>query len=476
MLKDLNMKYDMVIKKNFAKYVIDNKAKLVQRNNSSRSDQENTKSIYAPAFNCNIENVSKCLKDRVVIKTSNQETLVPFVKLNIKVMQNNGCVLFSILFEESLLKFLPANENNFQELYVSFASTAVDNFLFLQFPETNLQIRTLLVSREDDLPRIFQEKSFYAIPIPHNFIQSSFSISKIGPPSPNKVDESISSLKTGKSIVKVEPNKQKSIISFLSKQKNIRYQKESYTSYEITLEEKTFDLFFHESNLEQMDKLRNQNYQNCTKTDDGYSVVGPTGDNIALKEIIINFEDIPRTMLTCSSFLVDKSNLGFLKDNGFSIDPMPIVEKLKEPLTGNSALSCPFPNCNIKLAKTGNSGVISHFLTHQDFKRVVMGQIKRHQDRKSVGANTCPFDQCKFTSWNQTEMEVHYGSHHHVGHIVFLQFSKANKWSTDPFVASGVLNENILSLVQCSHCYEVMTRQRLAIHIQVLRAASQQQK
>jgi len=470
------MKYDMVIKKNFAKYVIDNKAKLVQRTNNSRSDQENSKSIFAPAFNCNIENVSKCLKDRVLIKTSNQQTLVPFVQLNIKVMQDNGCVTFSILFEESLMKFLPDNENSFHKLFVSFASTAVDNFLFLQFPETNLQIRTLLVSREDDLPRIFLEKSFYAVPLPHNFIQSNFSVSKIGPPTPKKVLEPVSVLKTEKTIVKVQPKRQKSIISFLNQQKNIRYQKESYTSFEITLEQKHFDLFVHESNMDQMDKLKNQNFQKYSKTEEGYAVVGPSGDNIALKEIIINFEDIPRTMLTCSSFLVDKSNLGFLKDNGFRVDPMPMpIEETSQNQRDKTAISCPFPNCTTKIIPNPTGfGVITHFLTHQDFKRVVMGQIKRHQDRKSVGANTCPFDTCKFTSWNWAEMETHYGGFHHVGHIVFLQFSKANKWNTDLFTTLGVINENILSLVQCSHCYEVMTRQRLAIHIQVLKAASQQ--
>ena len=32
------------------------------------------------------------------------------------------------------------------------------------------------------------------------------------------------------------------------------------------------------------------------------------------------------------------------------------------------------------------------------------------------------------------------------------------------------------SLVQCSHCYEVMTRQQLGIHIQQLRAAGGQHR
>ena len=49
---------DMVIKKNFAKYVIDSKAKLVARG----SGDPLAKSIFAPAFPCTVSNVATTLR------------------------------------------------------------------------------------------------------------------------------------------------------------------------------------------------------------------------------------------------------------------------------------------------------------------------------------------------------------------------------------------------------------------------------
>ena len=49
---------DMVIKKNFAKYVIDNKAKLVARG----SGDPLAKSIFAPAFPCTVSNLATALR------------------------------------------------------------------------------------------------------------------------------------------------------------------------------------------------------------------------------------------------------------------------------------------------------------------------------------------------------------------------------------------------------------------------------
>ena len=135
--------YDMIIKKNFAKYVIDNKAKVIPRNSSL--DNEKQKVIVAPAFPCSVAGVQKCLKDRVSIKTTEGGSDVAYVKLDISIIQDNRNVAFAIIFEESLLQFLPPDLATYEKIFVSFASTAVDNFLFVQFLETNLQIRTLLV-------------------------------------------------------------------------------------------------------------------------------------------------------------------------------------------------------------------------------------------------------------------------------------------------------------------------------------------
>ena len=45
-----NVQYDMVIKKKFAKYVIDNKARLIERKPGVSIDNEKSKSIFAQAF------------------------------------------------------------------------------------------------------------------------------------------------------------------------------------------------------------------------------------------------------------------------------------------------------------------------------------------------------------------------------------------------------------------------------------------
>ena len=130
------------------------------------SPPEKQKVIAAPAFPCSVTGVRKCLMERISIKTTEGSSDVAYVKLDISIIQDNRNVAFAIVFEESLLQFLPQDLVKYEKIFVSFASTAVDNFLFVQFLETNLQIRTLLVSRETDLLRILKEKSFYALPLP----------------------------------------------------------------------------------------------------------------------------------------------------------------------------------------------------------------------------------------------------------------------------------------------------------------------
>ena len=82
--------YDMLIKKNFAKYVIDNKAKVVPRNSSL--DNEKQKVIAAPAFPCSVTGVRKCLKERVSIKTAEGDSDVAYVTLDISIIQDRWLI------------------------------------------------------------------------------------------------------------------------------------------------------------------------------------------------------------------------------------------------------------------------------------------------------------------------------------------------------------------------------------------------
>ena len=339
------------------------------------------------------------------VRTKLGQTGVPFVRVELSIEQDNRTVAFALLFEESLLSFLPGDAAAFSNLFVSFASTAVDNFLFLQFAETSLQIRTLLVSREDDISRVFREKSFYSVPLPfpQSWIQTlNFQITVIGgqtSSAPNLLSETSSSVDTPL------------LVTFTNQQKNIKYEKDNYHSFEINLEQKTFDIFFHKSNYDRIIALKDQNYLRSTKNDNNsYSVQSPAGnaENIQLKEIIINFDEIPRTILTCSSFLVEKSNLGFLRDNGFSIETLPappppqqtstsnlnhvVSSTLASAATSSQAIPCPFPSCGQRvLPASPQYAAIAHFLTHPDFKRVVEGQVRRHQDKKAVPQVTADF-------------------------------------------------------------------------------------
>merc|ERR1712096_316802 len=94
---------------------------------------------------------------------------------------------------------------------------------------------------------------------------------------------------------------------------------------------------------------------------------------------------------------------------------------------------------------------------------------KRIQEKKTWDQNACPFEQCDFSSFLFGDLVKHGGSVHKIGQIVFLQFSLANKWKIDSFKQIGFISTFISSLVQCSHCFEVMTRQQLASHIASLR-------
>ena len=447
--------YDMLIKKNFAKYVIDNKAKVVPRNSSL--DNEKQKVIVAPAFHCSVLGVQRCLKERVSIKTIEGGSDVPYAKLDISIIQDNRNVAFAIVFEESLLQFLPEDIVKYEKIFVSFASTAVDNFLFVQFLETNLQIRTLLVSRETDLLRILKEKSFYALPLPlpQTWIRAlNFQIGVISPKNVN--------LDTQPFVNKEELKLL--LVKFRNQEKKVCFSKENYLTFEIILDGIKFDLFFHQSSAEKTIFLREQNYLKSTKQDNGYSVERPNGELLFLRELVNNLEEIPKTILTCTSFIIEKSNSEFLKENGLSVTRM---DSVPPPAPKQVAIQCPFPQCVTSIQpEAENYAAISHFLTHADFKRVVEGQVRRHQERKGVTSSQCPFDNCPFTNWNWFEMERHYAGQHRVGHIVFLQFSKANKWEA---VMGSLVTEAVMALVQCSHCYEVMTRPQLATHIQELR-------
>ena len=467
----VDISYDMVIKKDFAKYIIDNKANLIKNDDF----HDKSKYIYAPALKCSVSDIDKSFKNRFLLKAEGRKVTKLFVVLDVLVTQDNRKVPFSIILESSLIQFLPGDMGSYNKLYASFASTTVDNFLFLHFKDSNFQIRTLLLSREQDIDRLFKEKTFFAIqkPYPQKWIENfSFSLNL-----------------SFKATLRESryPMSEPYTVSLLSERndKRLKFEKENYhvLLIEVNFVEysKNFFLYFHESDLEIKNQLlsplqesnSNRRSVDCVQTNTGLSLED-TNMSVQLTEVT-NLEDLPRKILVCSSFIVEEEVDKKFKSEGMGITnnpgSSPAVSSEREAPASPPSLSCPFPNCSSHVGSRTETA-ITHFLTHADFQRVIETQLKRHQAKNSQPSDICPFERCQFQSPDQKELEKHYGSFHQVGHIVFLQFSRANSWDTECFSRDGLITQHILTLVQCSHCFEVMTRLQLAHHVRALRTTS----
>ena len=461
--------YDMVIKKDFAKYIIDNKANLIKNDDY----HDKARYIYAPALKCNFCDLENSFKNRFLLKAESRPVSKLFVKLDVLVLQDNRKVPFSILFESSLIQFLPGDLVSYEKLYASFASTSVDNFLFLHFQDSNFQIRTLLCSRENDIDRLFKEKTFFAIqkPYPQKWIENlKFEINLSFQCSVRESRYPMSEVYTV-SVVKERPA--------------LQFEKENYHILLLEVNfvgfSKNYFLYFHESDLvvrkNLLSPLQESNSARrglvCVKTNTGLSIEDPSV-SVVLAEVT-SLEELPRRMLVCSSFIIEEETDQTMKTQGFNIsnnsESSGVMSSEPEPVLNPLTLSCPFPNCRGELAPSSEA-VIQHFLSHPDFQRVIENQLKRHQTKNSKPSNQCPFERCEFQSEAWSDLEKHYGAFHQVGHIVFLQFSRANSWDTESFSREGIITQHVVTLVQCSHCFEVMTRIKLAIHVRALRASN----
>ena len=157
----------MSIRPDFAKYMVDQKALPVAPFPTGQRTDPRTQCLLSPALQATLaspeQQEASVLQARLALPSPSLTTSRPVSILHLTV--RGSPVPFSLLFSPALRKFLPPGPSP-GPVTAGFASTAQDQFLFLQFQNTRVQIRALLLSKEGDLSRMFRETSFFSFPRP----------------------------------------------------------------------------------------------------------------------------------------------------------------------------------------------------------------------------------------------------------------------------------------------------------------------
>ena len=157
----------MSIRPDFAKYMVDQKALPVSPFPTGQRTDPRTQCLLSPALQATLaspdQQEASVLQARLALPSPSLTTSRPVSILHLTV--RGSPVPFSLLFSPALRKFLPPGPSP-GPVTAGFASTAQDQFLFLQFQHTRVQIRALLLSKEGDLSRMFRETSFFSFPRP----------------------------------------------------------------------------------------------------------------------------------------------------------------------------------------------------------------------------------------------------------------------------------------------------------------------
>ena len=153
----------MLIKPDFAKYMIDQKAAPVSSFPTNQRSDPQSGCLLSPALPATLSSSSTSqlavLRADFTTTTTSQPTSL------LQLTVHGSPIAFNLVFAPELGKFLPPGDQR-SGLRAAFASTAQDQFLFLQFETTRVQVRALLLSRPADLQRLFKESSFFAFSQP----------------------------------------------------------------------------------------------------------------------------------------------------------------------------------------------------------------------------------------------------------------------------------------------------------------------
>ena len=227
----------MLIKPDFAKYMIDQKAAPVSSFPTNQRSDPQSGCLLSPALPATLSS-SSSTSQLAVLRADFTTTTTSQPTSLLQLTVHGSPIAFNLVFAPELGKFLPPGDQR-SGLRAAFASTAQDQFLFLQFETTRVQVRALLLSRPADLQRLFKESSFFAFSQPppavwqpNNFqILPAFTI--IVPPTAD------AELETKVEVTVME-----------GKMKGGRLvRKTEYRRISISLDKGDSSLFFHQSSL-----------------------------------------------------------------------------------------------------------------------------------------------------------------------------------------------------------------------------------
>ena len=319
----------MLIKGDFAKYMIDQKAAPVSSFPTNQRSDPKSGCLLSPALPATLSSSSilstsfSPTSQLAVLKadfTTTTTTSQPTSLLQLTVY--GSPIVFNLVFAPELGKFLPPEDQR-SGLRAAFASTAQDQFLFLQFEKTRVQVRALLLSRPADLQRLFKESSFFAFTQtppavwePNNFqILPAFTISL-----PLTVDAELES--------KVE-------VSVLVNPGRIVH-KSDYRRVSISLDKGEASLFLHKSSLAEVSlMLLKRTHLVACRTPTGV-LLGLGMEEMEVEEVA-NLAQVSLALLRQETFLILNSIWEKMVKGGLSIalqereSPVFPLAKLPQP-------------------------------------------------------------------------------------------------------------------------------------------------
>ena len=302
----------MLIKPDFAKYMIDQKAAPVSSFPINQRSDPQSGCLLSPALPATVSSTSSsstsCPTSQLVVLRADFTTTTTTQPTSHLLLTVQGSpIAFNLVFAPELGKFLPPGDQR-SGLRAAFASTAQDQFLFLQFETTRVQVRALLLSRPADLQRLFKESSFFAFSQPppavwqpNNFqIFPAFTISV-----PTKVDAELEA-KVEVSVMEAAINPGRLV------------RKADYRRISIGLDKGDASLFLHKSSLSAFQLLLKRKPLVSSHTPNGVLLGLGAEDEVEVEEVM-SLAQVSLALLRQETFLLLNSTWEKLPKGGLCV-------------------------------------------------------------------------------------------------------------------------------------------------------------